>query len=82
MYQWEEVGESGNYTRYGIARMPTGVVEILGGGTTSLVGLELLDDGNVLKYPLVAGECSNEFAVEVAIYEALGEHPRIIRFVG
>ena len=60
--------------------MPPGVIGVIGGGTTSLVGL--LDDGNILKYPIVKGECANELDVEAAIYERLGNHPRIIGFLG
>ncbi|KAK1070030.1 hypothetical protein LTR74_004427 [Friedmanniomyces endolithicus] len=60
--------------------MAPGVVEVLGVGTSSLVGL--LDDGNILKYPVVEGECANEFNAEAAIYEALGNHPRIIGYLG
>ncbi|TKA80804.1 hypothetical protein B0A55_01604 [Friedmanniomyces simplex] len=75
-----QIGNTGNFTRSGTARIPAGVVEVIGGGTTSLVGL--LDDGNILKYPYVKGECDREFQVEAAIYEALGQHPRIIEFLG
>ncbi|KAK1093123.1 hypothetical protein LTR48_002954 [Friedmanniomyces endolithicus] len=60
--------------------MAPGVVEVLGVGTSSLVGL--LDDGNILKYPVVEGECANEFNAEAAIYEALSNHPRIIGYLG
>ncbi|KAK4899838.1 hypothetical protein LTR49_027588 [Elasticomyces elasticus] len=80
MYKWEKVGETGNFSRTGTAHMPPGVVSVIGGGTTSLVGL--LEDGTILKYPIVEGECSNEFNVEAAIYKELGNHPRIIGFLG
>ncbi|KAK5687906.1 hypothetical protein LTR17_026660 [Elasticomyces elasticus] len=80
MYKWERVGETGNFSRTGTAHMPPGVVSVIGGGTTSLVGL--LEDGTILKYPIVEGECSNEFNVEAAIYKELGNHPRIIGFLG
>lgn len=80
MYEWQQLGDTGNYARSGTARMPPGVVSVIGGGTTSLVGV--LEDGNILKYPILEDECSKEFEVEVAVYEALGYHPRIIRFLG
>lgn len=80
MYEWDQVGETGNFSRVGTAYMPPGVVRVIGGGTTSLVGL--LEDGTILKYPIVEGECGNEFNVEAAIYKELGNHPRIIGFLG
>lgn len=66
-YQWQEDGTTGNFSRVGTARLPPGVTEIIGGGTTSLVGR--LEDGNVLKYPIVAGEPVRDLDVETAIYE-------------
>jgi len=63
-----------------MARIPPGVVEVIGGGSTSLVGV--LDDGNIFKYPFVEGESANVFNVEASIYEALGRHPRVIGFLG
>ncbi|KAK1048042.1 hypothetical protein LTR74_017618 [Friedmanniomyces endolithicus] len=80
MYQWQEVGTTGNFSRTGTAYMPPGVVKVIGGCTTSLVGL--LDDGNILRYPIVEGECAKEFEVEAEIYKALGHHPRITGFLG
>lgn len=59
--------------------MPPRVIGIIGGGTTSLVGL--LDDGNILKYPIMQGEYANELDIEAAIYERLSNHPRIIGFL-
>ncbi|KAK1085468.1 hypothetical protein LTR33_002078 [Friedmanniomyces endolithicus] len=79
-WQWREDGDTGNFSRAGMARIPPGVVEVIGGGSTSLVGV--LDDGNILKYPFVEGESANEFNVEASIYEALGRHPRIVGFLG
>ncbi|KAK0252142.1 hypothetical protein LTR91_005556 [Friedmanniomyces endolithicus] len=78
--QWRTDSKTGVRWRAGMAWMPPGVVEVLGGGSTSLVGL--LDDGNILKYPSVEGECANELEVEAAIYEALGAHPRVVAFLG
>ncbi|KAK0998169.1 hypothetical protein LTS01_005835 [Friedmanniomyces endolithicus] len=79
-WQWRTDSKTGVCRRAGIARMAPGVVEVLGVGTSSLVGL--LDDGHILKYPVVEGECANEFNAEAAIYEALGDHPRIIGYLG
>ncbi|KYG40705.1 hypothetical protein M433DRAFT_160030 [Acidomyces richmondensis BFW] len=80
MSEWHEIGQSGNYRRTVTAYTPPGVVEVIGGGTTSFVGL--LNDGKVLKYPIVQGESVKEFEVEAAIYEALGKHPHIIGYLG
>ena len=42
----------------------------------------LLEDGAVLKYPLVKGEGTEALAAEKAIYDALGYHERIVRCLG
>ena len=79
MNKWHE-DSTGHQTRTVSLHQPPGVVEIVGGGTTCLVGL--LDDGIVLKYPRVSGEWPRELDVEATIYEALGQHPSVIDFLG
>jgi hypothetical protein len=69
----------GNFVRNGIAALTPGVVEVLRGGSTSLVGV--LNDWNTFKYPVIAGEAAREFEDKVAIYEALGDHPRGVKFL-
>jgi len=59
---------------------PPGVTQRIGAGSSYHVGL--LEDGNVLKYPLEKGEGMKGLAVEHAIYEALGSHERIVRCLG
>ncbi|KAF2174695.1 kinase-like protein [Zopfia rhizophila CBS 207.26] len=59
---------------------PPGVVKRIGAGNSSVVGF--LEDGTVLKYPLVKGEGMESLAVEKAIYNALGHHERIVRCLG
>jgi serine/threonine protein kinase len=56
---------------------PPGVIRRIGAGNSSVVGL--LEDGTVLKYPLVKGEGRKSLTVEKAIYDALGNHERIVR---
>ncbi|KAF2013566.1 kinase-like protein [Aaosphaeria arxii CBS 175.79] len=59
---------------------PPGLIKRIGGGNSSLVGL--LEDGTILKYPLIKGEGMKSLTVENAIYEALGHHDRIVRCFG
>lgn len=56
------------------------MIKRVGAGSSSVVGL--LKDGTVLKYPLVKGEGMENLAVEKAIYDALGDHERIVRCLG
>lgn len=72
--------EHGNIHRFVVVQKIPGQVEWLGGGSSSMVGL--LDDGTVLKYPWIKGEEERQFRAEAAMYEALGEHPRIIKCYG
>jgi serine/threonine protein kinase len=69
-----------NWFRYVKVYTPPGVIKRIGGGNSSCVGL--LEDGTVLKYPLVKGEKSQNLEVEKTIYDALGCHDRIVRCLG
>jgi hypothetical protein len=66
--------------RYIQENTPPGVVQRLGGGSSCLVGL--FKDGTVLKYPLVKGEEAHTLHVERTIFQDLGQHDRIIRYLG
>ncbi|KAF2789396.1 kinase-like protein [Melanomma pulvis-pyrius CBS 109.77] len=78
---WTQDPENPHHSfRYIQDYTPPGVIERIGAGNSSAVGL--LGDGTVLKYPLVKGEDMESLTVEKAIYDALGHHERIIRCLG
>ena len=66
--------------RYIREYIPLGVVKRIGGGNSFHVGI--LEDGTVLKYPLVEGEEMRSIVIEKRIYDALGPHERIVRCLG
>ena len=62
------------------AYFPEGVLEIIGVGSSSLVGD--LGNGQVLKYPLEKEVNEEDIRHEAEIYKILGLHPRILAFYG
>ncbi|KAI9840655.1 MAG: hypothetical protein M1837_001379 [Sclerophora amabilis] len=58
---------------------PPEVVKVIGGGNSCRIGL--VNDGTVLKYPLCP-EDGKILSVEAQILSALGDHDRIVKYLG
>lgn len=61
---------------------PPGVAEIIGHSAFCYIGI--IDESMIMKYPNIEGDRQRREAIEIEakIYEAIGNHPRIIEFKG